>query len=201
MFRATAEAGVRYLRMDFAASIVFQSGKPDFESVERVNALAAMLRRRGARRDHDHAVVHRRLPGRQHGSPRPLRAGARVRAKVAADGRSGSSAGRPNVRHWELGNEPDSDSAFIGGPAEYARWAALAADGIRAAAPDAAIAIGGLGAPERGVPGGRAPRPPLSADRLVDSRTSTCAVRSRRSRRSSPPRGVVRRSASPARCG
>ena len=40
MFRATAEAGVRYLRMDFAVSIVFQSGKPDFDSVKRVNALA-----------------------------------------------------------------------------------------------------------------------------------------------------------------
>jgi hypothetical protein len=50
----------------------------------------------------------------------------------------------PNIRHWELGNEPDSGSTFNGGAAEYARWAALAADGIRAASPDASIAIGGL---------------------------------------------------------
>jgi hypothetical protein len=49
-----------------------------------------------------------------------------------------------NVRHWELGNEPDDPRAFIGGPAEYARWASLAAEGIRAARPKARIAIGGF---------------------------------------------------------
>jgi hypothetical protein len=48
------------------------------------------------------------------------------------------------VRHWELGNEPDSSATFTGGPAEYARWAALAAAGICAATPDAVIAVGGL---------------------------------------------------------
>jgi hypothetical protein len=47
-----------------------------------------------------------------------------------------------NVRLWELGNEPDG--TFLGGPAEYARWAALAADGIRAARPDARIVVGGF---------------------------------------------------------
>jgi hypothetical protein len=49
-----------------------------------------------------------------------------------------------NVRFWELGNEPDSPSTFAGGAAAYARGAALAADGIRAARPDARIAIGGF---------------------------------------------------------
>ena len=49
-----------------------------------------------------------------------------------------------NVRHWELGNEPDDPRAFIGTPADYVRWASLAADGIRAARPKARIAIGGF---------------------------------------------------------
>ena len=41
MFRAAAEAGVRYLRMDFAIGAVFQFGGTDFSGVDRVNALAA----------------------------------------------------------------------------------------------------------------------------------------------------------------
>jgi hypothetical protein len=36
MFRASAAAGVRYLRMDFAIGLVFPSGEPDFAAVEGV---------------------------------------------------------------------------------------------------------------------------------------------------------------------
>jgi hypothetical protein len=53
----------------------------------------------------------------------------------------------PNVRLWELGNEPDNGATFAGGPAEYARWAALAAEGIRDASPEAQIAFGGVARP------------------------------------------------------
>ena len=49
-----------------------------------------------------------------------------------------------NVRHWELGNEPDDPQTFIGAASDYARWASLAADGIRAARPKARIALGGF---------------------------------------------------------
>ena len=142
MFRATAEAGVRYLRMDFAASIVFQPGTTDFEPVERVNALAAMY-------DVEVLGVITTTPGyiaacpdgstdhldRCGPAPGYERQWRRMVKRIVRRA--------PNVRHWELGNEPDSSSTFIGGPAEYARWASIAADGIRAAAPDAAIAIGG----------------------------------------------------------
>jgi hypothetical protein len=142
MFRASAEAGVRYLRMDFATSIVFADGKPDFEPVERVNALAAtygievlgvitttpwyIAACPGGRTDH----LDRCGPAR--GNERTWRRMVKRIVRRA-----------PDVRHWELGNEPDNGASFIGGPAEYARWAALAADGIRAASPGASIALGG----------------------------------------------------------
>src|SRR5690349_3482745 len=42
MFQATAEAGVRFLRMDFAIGLVFQRDRIDFSAVDRVNALAAV---------------------------------------------------------------------------------------------------------------------------------------------------------------
>ena len=143
MFRATSESGVRYLRMDFAVGLVFPPGKPDFEAVERVNALAAtygvevlgvitttpwyIARCSDGSSDH----LDRCGPAPEH-----ERTWRRMVKRIARHA--------PNVRHWELGNEPDNASAVIGGPAEYARWAALAADGIRAASPDAEIAVGGL---------------------------------------------------------
>ena len=49
-----------------------------------------------------------------------------------------------NVRFWELGNEPDVGFGFFGPPADYARWAGIAAEAIRAVRPDARIAISGF---------------------------------------------------------
>jgi hypothetical protein len=143
MFRASAEAEVRYLRMDFAVAIVFPWGEPDFTAVERVNALAAAY-------DIEVLGVITSTPwyiaecadgstdrldrcGPAPGHERTWRRMVKRMVRHA-----------PNVRHWELGNEPDNSSTFIGGPPEYARWASLAAAGVRAADPDAAIAIGGL---------------------------------------------------------
>jgi hypothetical protein len=129
--------------MDFAVGLVFPWGEPDFAAVERVNALAAAY-------DVEVLGVITTTPwyiarcpdgssdrldrcGPAPGQERTWRRMVRRIARRA-----------PNVHHWELGNEPDNGSAFNGGPAEYARWASLAADGIHAAAPDATIAIGGL---------------------------------------------------------
>lgn len=142
MFRATADAGLRYLRMDFAVGIVFTRGRIDFSAVERVDALAAtygvdvlgvitttpwyIAACPGGATEH----LERCAPAARYES--------RWRRMVARIVRRA-----PNVRHWELGNEPDG-FGFIGGPREYARWARLAAAGIRAARPDATIAIGGF---------------------------------------------------------
>jgi hypothetical protein len=143
MFRATAEARVRFLRMDFAVGLVFPYGKPDFRAVERVDALAAaydvevlgvitstpwyIAQCPDGSTDH----LERCAPARRYGGT-----WRRMVARMARHA--------PHVRYWELGNEPDNGSTFIGGPAEYARWAALAADGIRAARPAAVIVIGGF---------------------------------------------------------
>jgi hypothetical protein len=143
MFRATAKAGVRYLRMDFAVGLVFPYGERDYRAVERVDALGEeygievlgvitttpgyLAACPGGTTDH----LDQCAPARQH--ERTWRTMVMRMVRHA-----------PHVRHWELGNEPDNGSTVMGGPAEYARWAALAAAGIRAASPDASIAIGGL---------------------------------------------------------
>jgi hypothetical protein len=143
MFRATAEAGVRYLRMDFAIGLVFAPDRTDFSAVDRVNALAA-------RYDVDVLGVLTTTPwyiaecpggSTEHlerCGPAPRHEGT-WRDMVSSVARRAS-----NVRRWELGNEPDNGFGFTGGPADYARWAALAAEGIRAARPNARIAVGGF---------------------------------------------------------
>lgn len=142
MFRATAAAGLRHLRMDFAIGVVFPRGGADFSAVERVDALAVA---------HGVDVLGvitttpwylGECPGgavqyaeRCAPAVRYERRWLRMVARVVRHA--------PHVRHWELGNEPDG-FGFVGGPHEYARWASLAAAGVRAARPGATIAIGGF---------------------------------------------------------
>ena len=142
MFRAAAEAGVRYLRMDFAIGAVYQFGGTDFSGVDRVNALAA---RYGVKV----LGVVTATPWYITQCPEPFE--HLERCPPAAEHEDTwremvyevvRRAG--NVRRWELGNEPDNGFGFIGGAAEYARWATLAAQAVRAARPESRIAIGGF---------------------------------------------------------
>jgi len=143
VFRATAEAGVRYLRMDFAVGLVFPPGEPDFAAVKRVNALAEKYRLEVLgvitntpgyiARCPDGSTDHLDRCGPAPAYERTWRRMVKRMVRRA-----------PNVRFWEMGNEPDNGSTFVGGPAEYARWAAPAGDGVRDAAPEAVIAFGGL---------------------------------------------------------
>jgi hypothetical protein len=142
MFRAAADAGVRSLRMDFAIGLVFPRSGRDFTAVDRVNALAAEYGidvlgvitttpwYLGACPGGATENAERCAP-----APRYERRWRRMVARVVRRA--------TNVRCWELGNEPDG-FGFVGGPHEYARWAALAAEGIRAARPEATIAMGGV---------------------------------------------------------
>ncbi len=126
LFRAASEARLRYLRMDFAVGIVFAGDRPDFSAVERVSALAGRYRLRVVGTITDtpwHIAQHERT----------------WRDMVSEVVRHA-----PAVRHWELGNEPDNGFGFAGTPADYARWATLAAQGIRAAQPAARIIVGGF---------------------------------------------------------
>ncbi len=142
MFRAAAEAGVRYLRMDFAIGTVYQWGRTDFSGVARVNALAARygVQVLGVITDTPWFIAACPAP-----SEHPERCGPAAeheglwRKMVSAVVRRAG-----NVRRWELGNEPDNGFGFSAGAAEYARWATLAAQGIRAVRPNAKIAIGGF---------------------------------------------------------
>jgi hypothetical protein len=134
-FRATAAAGVRFMRMDFNLTQVYTLAGEDFSAVDRVNALAA---RYGVevlgvviRTPWYIAPCDRCAPAPEHeGTWRRMVARVAQRAT--------------NVRFWELGNEPDIDFGFVGPPADYARWAGIAAEGIRAVRPDARIAISGF---------------------------------------------------------
>src|ERR1044071_3467893 len=140
-FAATAAAGLRYLRMDFAVGQVFPQG--DFTAVDRVNALAGKY---GV----DVLGVVTTTPGYIAACPGGLTdrldrcAPARRyrdtwRRMVARIARRAT-----NVRFGELGNEPDIGYGFYGSAADYASWAGLAAEGIRAARPGATIVFGGL---------------------------------------------------------
>jgi sugar phosphate isomerase/epimerase len=142
-FRLTAAAGLRFLRMDFAVGQVFPRGAEEFAAVDRVNALAArygveilgvitttpwyIAACPGGAKDH----LERCAPAPQRG-PTWRRMVARIAQRAS------------NVRFWELGNEPDIGFGFNGPAADYARWAGLAAEGIRAARADAKIAISGF---------------------------------------------------------
>jgi hypothetical protein len=143
LFRATSEAGLRYLRMDFAIGLVFRWNGTDFSAVERIDDLAARYRVRvlGVITETPWYIsgcpdVPSHLVGRC--APAPGHE-ATWRDMVTQVVRRA-----PHVRHWELGNEPDDPRTFIGSPSDYVRWASLAADGIRAARPGARIAIGGF---------------------------------------------------------
>jgi sugar phosphate isomerase/epimerase len=142
MFRAAADAGVQAVRMDFAIGQVFPRDGKDFTAVDRVDALAAEYGvdvlgvitttpwYMGACPDGRNQYAERCAP-----APRYERRWRRMVAQVAR--RAG------NVCCWELGNEPDG-YGFYAGVREYARWADLAAQGIRAVRPDATIVLGGL---------------------------------------------------------
>lgn len=143
LFRATSEAGLKYLRMDFAIGLVFRPDGADFSAVDRIDDLAARYRIRvlGVITETPWFIsgcpeVPSHLVGRCGPAPEHE---ATWRYMVSQVVRRAS-----NVRHWELGNEPDDPGTFVGSPADYARWASLAAEGIRAARPKARIAMGGL---------------------------------------------------------
>jgi hypothetical protein len=143
LFRSASEAGLRYLRMDFAIGNVFRWDGTDFSAVDRVDDLAAKYRIRvlGVITETPWYLVGCsgvpfELLGRCAPAPEHEATWRDMVARVARRAR--------NVRHWELGNEPDDPRTFLGSPADYVRWASLAADGIRSARPRARIAAGGI---------------------------------------------------------
>lgn len=163
VFRAASEAGLTYLRLDFAVGIVFRWDGTDFSAVDRIDELAARYRMRvlGTITETPwHIVDCAGVPFGLLGRCAPA-AGheATWRDMVFQIVRRAR-----NVRHWELGNEPDHPQMFIGSASDYARWASLAADGIRAARPKARIAIGGFSRLDRGFIGAalRDPAYPLA---------------------------------------
>ena len=163
VFRAASEAGLTYLRLDFAVGIVFRWDGTDFSAVDRIDELAARYRMRvlGTITETPwHIVDCAGVPFELLGRCAPA-AGheATWRDMVFQIVRRAR-----NVRHWELGNEPDHPQMFIGSASDYARWASLAADGIRAARPKARIAIGGFSRLDRGFIGAalRDPAYPLA---------------------------------------
>jgi hypothetical protein len=134
-FRMTAAAGLRFMRMDFNLTQVYTLAGEDFSAVDRVNELAA-------RYDVELLGVVITTPWTiaacDRCAPAPEHEGTwrRMVARVAQRA--------TNVRFWELGNEPDNGFGFTGPPADYARWAGIAAEAIRAVRPDARISISGF---------------------------------------------------------
>ena len=143
LFRAASEARMRYLRMDFAVGLVYAGEHPDFSAVERVNALAVRYRLRLVGTITDTPWYIAQCPADGSAAPRTC-APSRQHERTWRDMVSEIVRHAPAVRRWELGNEPDNRFGFAGTPADYARWATLAAEGIRAAQPASTIAVGGF---------------------------------------------------------
>ena len=143
LIRAASDAGLRYLRMDFAVGIVFASEGPDFTAVERVNALAARHRVRVVGTITETPWYLAACPAGRSGAPGRCPP-APQHERTWRDMVTQVVRHAPAIRHWELGNEPDNGFGFAGTAADYARWATLTAEGIRAAQPRATIAIGGF---------------------------------------------------------
>jgi len=148
LFRAAYDARVGSIRLDFTMGAVFMFlERADYNAVDRVNALA---RRYALQVD---AVITglpfwladcppgTSLPDMSKCPPRPDAEAEWSRMVAAVVRRS------PDVRFWELGNEPDVGGGrfFIGSPAAYARMAAVTVRAIRAARRSAVIVLGALG--------------------------------------------------------
>ena len=146
LFRASHDARVRSIRLDFTMGAVFGFlSPPDFAAVDRVNALA---RRYGLQVD----AVLTGLPFWLADCPpgTPLEAMSKCPPRPDAEAEWSQMVAAvvrrsPAVTSWELGNEPDVAGGrfFIGTPAAYARMAAVTARAIRAARPSATIVLGG----------------------------------------------------------
>jgi hypothetical protein len=142
-FRMTAAAGLRFMRMDFNLTQVFRFDGEDFSAVDRVNELAARYRVEVLGVAITTPWYIAECPG---GATEHLDRCAPAPAHEATWRRMVAQVARraSNVRSWELGNEPDVGFGFIGPPADYARWAGIAAEAIRAVQPEARIAISGF---------------------------------------------------------
>jgi len=148
-FFAEAEAsGARYIRVDIGLGAIFpRAGEPpDWSSLDRV---ADMSRR------HHLAVLGLILdtppwlaacpPGeteRNRCPPRDAGEFARLVGRLAEHARG-------RIDHWEIGNEPDANWAFKGGPEDYARMLRASYDAIKARVPDAQVVSGGVERPDR----------------------------------------------------
>ncbi len=146
LFRATHDARVRSIRLDFTMGAVFGfMARPDFAPVDRVNALARRYRLQvdavltGLPFWLADCPADTPLVEMSKCPPRPDAEAEWARMVTAVVRRS------PAVSSWELGNEPDVPGGryFIGTPSAYARAAAVTARAIRAARPSATIVLGG----------------------------------------------------------
>ena len=146
LFRAARETQVRSIRLDFTMGAVFRFLQPpEYAAVDRVNRLA-----RRYRLQVDAVITG--LPFWLAGCPPGTELAQMSNCALRADAQAEAEWSQmvfdvvrrsPSVRYWELGNEPDVRSFFIGTPAQYARMATVTARAIRAARPSATIVLGG----------------------------------------------------------
>ncbi len=127
LFRAARDAGVEYLRMPFAVTIVYRrDAAPDLAAVRRIDELAVK---------YGITVLAgiEGIPWYLSGCP-SAHYTVHEKCTIAAQHTALFSdmvrrivRSAPHIHHWELGNEPDIDFGFHGTPAEYAAHASLVA--------------------------------------------------------------------------
>ena len=175
IFEEAAASGAAYVRVDVELHGIFGDGA-DRADWRRLDAMVERARRAGVR-----------VLGMIRGTPLWLstcRGRSADKATICAPrnpGEWGRLAGqvadhaKGEIDHWEIGNEPDADWAFLGSPEDYARMLSAAHDAIKAAVPDAKVVFGGVERPDHldwiervlATPGGGLQEGPLVKDRVV----------------------------------
>jgi hypothetical protein len=147
VFEEAAASGASYARVDVELHGIFgvSADRPDWSHLD---AMIARARRAGVR-----------VLGLIRGTPPwlsscPQRKGKATICAPRDPGEWGRLAGevadhaRGDIDHWEIGNEPDADWAFLGSPEDYARMLSAAYDAIKASAPDDEVVFGGVERPD-----------------------------------------------------
>jgi hypothetical protein len=135
IFAESKAMGARFIRVDVELGAIFPAGSAGAPNWGRLDEVVALSRQYGL----PVLGILLGMPGSP-AAPDPVEFG-RMAGAVAERARGA-------IDHWEVLNEPDGSWAFEGTPEDYARLLRACHDAIKARAPGAKIALGGLMIPD-----------------------------------------------------
>ena len=152
IFDEADAVGAEFIRVDVEMSAIFEGPGGEERDEPNWSRLDDLLELAG---EHDVKVLGVLLGTPAYISSCPERWPDSARCPAADTEEYGRLAGeiaehaKDTITTWEIVNEPDADWAFEGTPEEYAAMLSSAYDGIKAAAPGAQVALGGMQRPDQ----------------------------------------------------